>query len=85
MLEKDRPYLRSGATAKVLGICKDTLRKRMIAGVYKFRYGRDRKGWKFDMEDVFRTAFPFASDEILAKLIKEYREENRGYNARKKG
>lgn len=85
MLEKDRPYLRSGAAAKVLGIHKNTLRKRMIAGVYKFRYDRDGWGWKFDMEDVFRAAFPFASDEILAKLIKEYREENRGSNATKKG
>ena len=71
----DRPVVSVSKAAAIMGFSRSTFWRRVAAGGYsRIRRVRLRRSWKFDMEDVLRTAYPTADDKDVASLMKEYRE-----------
>lgn len=58
----------------------------MVNQSYNIRVERDARGWLYDAEDVFRVAFPFASSDVIARLMMEYNaKKTDGYRTLKAG
>lgn len=77
-LQSDRPTLTLGEAAEVFGFSYSTIRRRLEVGRYKnIRKARTRRGWILDMEDVFQVAYPSASKDQIAVLMRDHRVEKR--------
>ena len=70
--DTDRPVLYPHDAAKVFGVHRDTFKKWIRNRRFNIRTERYTNGVRYDMEDVFKAAYPGASDDQIAQLMFEY-------------
>jgi hypothetical protein len=70
--DTDRPVLYPHDAAKVFGVHRDTFKKWVRSRRFNIRTERYTNGIRYDMEDVFKAAYPGASDDQIAQLMFEY-------------
>ena len=71
----DRPMLYPHDAAKVFGVHRDTFKKWVRNGRFNIRTERYTNGTRYDMEDVFKGAYPGASDDQIAQLMYQFNQQ----------
>ena len=75
---RDRELIWGVDVARILQIGRRTFHDRRMRGMYQnIRRVQFRKGWRYDMEDVMREAFPLASDDMIAQKTYDYKRQRR--------
>lgn len=68
-------WIGSGAAARICGISKPTLIQRVKDGIYPIRWRDTADGYKYDVVEIIRVAYPTADDEQVTTLLKSFRDE----------
>ena len=75
LLATGRPLIKGDEVGDIFGVSRVTVLTWLKEGKID-HIGRVRLkgGWRYDMEDVFRAAYPLADNAELIRLMKEFRE-----------
>ena len=72
----DDPYVSPRQAGEILSISRRTFMRRAGEGIYDHVVRVCmRGGWRFDIFDVMKTAYPWASKDGIVDYIKYYREK----------